>query len=191
MRPSTAGEAGKRCFLALLPDRPSRQSLRRYCGTLAGALAGDVRIRWVDPAAWHLTLRFLGTSSPAQVEHLTQMLPTLGRPLPVIAARRLGSWPRRSRSRLLVLELEPDTALLHLAHRCERQVQRAGFAAESRAFRAHITLARLRRGCARPTVSGSPPAVGFATIALMQSHLNPSGAIYTSLASATVSHTAQ
>lgn len=172
-----------RCFLALLPDEASVRSLRRCRETLERTLIGAARgARWIDPASLHLTLRFLGDAGNAQVEYFKHMLPTLAPSLPAIATRRFGIWPNRARPRLLVLELEPSPPLSALAEQCEAHARKAGFPPETRGFRAHLTLARLRPGCAFGILPNPPPSVAFESVALMQSTLAQPAATYTALA---------
>lgn len=175
-------EGGVRCFLALLPDAASRQALQRCRTTLERAVAGAARVRWVEPAALHLTLRFLGTTSNAQVDYLKHMLPTLAHALPAITTRRYGIWPNRARPRMLVLELADDPDLSNLAHACETHARKAGFETEPRGFRAHLTLARLRPGCGFGILPNPPPSLAFDAVALMRSSLTQPGATYTELA---------
>lgn len=175
--------ASPRCFLALLPDAPSLQNLRRCRDTLERTIAGAARgVRWIEPAALHMTLRFLGESGSAQIDYLKHMLPTLAPSLPAIATRRFGVWPNRARPRLLVLELESSGALSDLAQTCETHARKAGFAPETRDFRAHITLARLRPGCAFGILPHPPPSIAFDAVALMQSTLAQPAATYSELA---------
>lgn len=181
--PATGPSDGSRCFVALLPDAASRQALGRCRETLERAHAGAARsVRWIEPAAIHLTLCFLGTSGHAQVEYFRHMLPALAPRLPAIAAQRYGIWPNRARPRLLVLELKPEPHLLELVRECEFHARKAGFAPETRDFRAHVTLARLRPGCAFSTLPPPPRAIGFEAVALMQSTLARPAATYTELA---------
>jgi 2'-5' RNA ligase len=172
-----------RCFLALLPDDASRAVLQRCREALERANSGAPRgLRWVEPGALHLTLRFLGASGSAQIDYFRHMLPTLAHALPAIGARRYGIWPNRARPRLLVLELAADDALSRLAAECDTHAHKAGFAPEPREFRAHVTLARLRPGCALGILPNPPPALIFDTIALMRSTLAPPASTYTELA---------
>lgn len=180
-------DADARCFLALLPDAPGKAALQRCRESLEHANSGAPRsVRWVEPAALHLTLRFLGASATAQIEYFKHMLPALARALPPIDARRYGIWPNRSRPRMLVLELEADASLSQLANECEVHARKAGFAPEPREFRAHVTLARLRPGCALGILPNPPPALTFDTLALMRSTLALPAATYTELARASL-----
>lgn len=180
--PPPAGN-GARCFVALIPTTASRALLRRCRAPLEHANAGATgAVRWVEPAALHLTLRFLGASSTSQIDAFQHALPALAAPLPALASRRFSIWPNRARPRLLVLELEACAALTVLAGQCETQARASGFASEPRAFRAHLTLARLRPGCVFRTLHTPPPTVTFDALALLQSTPSSQGATYTELA---------
>lgn len=184
--PASGDPGSLRCFLALLPDAASRDALQRCRGAAAVSPAGARGTRWVEAAALHLTLRFLGAATAAQVEYLKHMLPTLARGLPALSARRCAIWPNRARPRLVVLEFDAPDALVALAGECETLAQKAGFEAEPRAFKAHLTLARLRPGC-MPEIPPAPaPSLAFESLALMASDLRGGGASYRSLASVTL-----
>lgn len=175
--------ADARCFLALLPDAATRTLLQRCRDTLQHATAGATRgVRWVEPEALHVTLRFLGASNPAQIEYFKHVLPTLAPALPALDGRRYGVWPNRARPRLLVLELRAPPALEQLARACETHASKAGYPAEPHDFRAHVTLARLRPGCAFGILPGPPRALTFDALALMRSQLAQPAATYTELA---------
>ena len=187
--PASDTDTGTRCFLALLPDPASREQLLRCHGELERATSGASRcIRWIEPAALHLTLRFLGNSGGAQIEYFKHMLPTLAPALPALAATRYGVWPNRARPRLLVLELEADLTLSDLAQTCEEHARKAGFQPETRDFRAHVTLARLRPGCAFGILPQPAGSITFDAVALMQSNLGRPVATYRQLARAPLMH---
>jgi 2'-5' RNA ligase len=175
-------DEGARCFIALLPDAASMETLLACRQAIADHMPGAARrLRWIDGNALHLTLRFLGPASRTQQEQLARMLPDLSRPLHPLAAHRYGIWPNRARPRLLVLELARDAALAELADACESQAQAAGFVPELRPFRAHITMARLRPGCALGQFPTPPPTLAFDSVSLMQSHLAQPAATYREL----------
>jgi 2'-5' RNA ligase len=184
---ATGSGDGVRAFLALLPAPASRGLRHPSRAKQERAHAGAARsVRWIESGATHLTLCFLGTTRDAQVEYFRHVLPTLASTLPAIAAQRYGIWPNRARPRLLVLELESDPHLLELVRQCELHARKAGFAPETRSFRAHVTLARLRPGCAFGTLPSPPRAIGFEAVALMQSTLTQPAATHTELASVAI-----
>lgn len=187
MTPTPASDAPDtaRCFLALLPDAASRGALSALRESHAGAATANSRgLRWVDAPSLHLTLRFLGDTTSAQVEYLKHMLPTLAQRLPRISGRRSAIWPNRARPRVLVLELDAPDELQALAHACEALARKCGFEPDPRVFKAHLTLARLRPGCALASPGVPPVQLAFDTLALMASDLQATGARYAILASA-------
>jgi 2'-5' RNA ligase len=178
------GDAGDvRCFLALVPDTRSVDGLQRLRNKSPDSSDFARGIRWVDPASLHLTLRFFGDATLAQVEYLKHMLPALVRAVPAMASRRCAIWPNRACPRLLVLELDAPDALLACASECEALARKAGFDPEPRAFKAHLTLARLRPACTLATPAAPAGMVAFESLALIASDLQATGARYRILAS--------
>lgn len=186
-----AQQGGVRCFLALLPDAASLRSLQRCRQTLEAAAGAARGVRWVEPNALHVTLRFFGATDPPQIEQLKRALPTLACSLPALDARRCAIWPNRARPRLLVLELDAPSALLALARACEMLAGRAGFAPEPRSYRAHLTLARLRPGCPLATPPVPPTQLHFDSLALLASEPSAAGSRYRPLARAALPATAR
>lgn len=181
--PANADSGGTRCFLALLPTAACRETLWRCRESFGGATAGAAGcVRWLDTASLHLTLRFLGDASNAQVAYLEHMLPTLVGALPALEGHRYGIWPNRARPRMLVLELAAPDALRELVHECETLAHKAGFDPEPRAFKAHVTLARLRPGCVFGNLPPAPRALAFESLGLIASDLQTGGARYRTLA---------
>lgn len=189
-QPASSTAGSQRCFLALLPAIASRAALQRG-NELAAAAPGMRGVRWTDATSLHLTLRFLGDTPHAQVEYLKHMLPSLARALPALAARRCAIWPNRARPRLVVLEFDPLEALNALAGACEALAQKAGFDAEPRAFKAHLTLARLRPGCLPELPPAPASAIAFESLALMASAPPTAGARYRCIASVSLPQPAE
>lgn len=185
MNTGAAQATDVRCFVALRPDAAGVRALARVRSALEGASAGAAHgVRWVDAATLHLTLRFLGDATPAQVAYFRHLLPALARRLPPLVTRRCCVWPNRARPRLLVVELEAHAVLDTLAAECEAYARKAGFEPETRGFRPHLTLARLRPGCAFGILPEPSITLGFERVALLQSTLAHPAAVYTELAGA-------
>jgi len=174
--------------------RDARAILHALARELRGEAIGDLQvrlrprlggIRLVRPEGIHLTLRFLGETSPAQVETLRPRLATAAALCPLAEARvaGLGTFPERGSPRVLWLGLEVPPPVLDLQRACERAARAAGFEGEDRPFRAHLTLGRWRERAVRPDL---PPAELGATrldaLVLFRSDLHPGGAVYTPLA---------
>lgn len=107
--------------------------------------AGVPRLRWVRPGALHLTLKFLGdTPIQRQAEIVGVMERAIGGTAPqALRLDRLQLFGNR-RPRVLWADLGGDVAgVIALAARLDAELARLGFAAESRPFTPHLTLARV------------------------------------------------
>jgi 2'-5' RNA ligase len=174
-------EGSVRAFVALELDAGLREAVGELQARLRPRLGG---IRLARPEGIHLTLRFLGDTSPAQVETLRPRLAAaaLGCPACEARARGIGTFPERGRPRILWLGLEVPPSVLELQEACERAARAAGFEREERPFRAHLTLGRWRERASRPELP--PVELGptrLDTLVLFRSELRPDGAVYTPL----------
>jgi 2'-5' RNA ligase len=175
----SGGGGETRAFIALEIEPRVRQAIGDLQAQLHPRLAG---IRFVRPDGIHLTLRFLGETSPAQIERLRAALAEAAAACPPAEARvaGLGVFPERGGPRVLWLGLEVPDAVLDLQKACERAARAAGFEPEGRPFRAHLTLGRWRDRAGRPEL---PPAdlgvTPLGPLVLFKSDLRPDGAVYT------------
>jgi len=177
-----------RCFIAIDVSEVVRAALGETLARLrADAPRADVR--WVDPAQVHLTLKFLGTVADERVPAISQALDAaLVDAAPVVlAAAGLGGFPSIRRPRVLWAGLTGGVAELAAVAAVVDQVAVAhGFPAESRSFRGHLTLGRVRspRGAAALTkaiAAAGAPDLGSWTaseVVLYESRLRPTGALY-------------
>jgi RNA 2',3'-cyclic 3'-phosphodiesterase len=175
-------EGSVRAFVALDLDARLREAIGDLQARLRPRLGG---IRLVRPEGIHLTLRFLGDTSPAQVETLRPLLAAAAAACPPADARvaGLGAFPERGSPRVLWLGLDVPPTVFELQRACERAARAVGFEREERPFRAHLTLGRWRDRGPRPDL---PPAdlgvTRLDTLVLFKSDLRPDGAVYTPLA---------
>jgi 2'-5' RNA ligase len=177
---SAAGNA--RAFVALELDARLREALGELQARLRPRCGG---IRLTRPEGIHLTLRFLGDTSPAQVEALRPLLAAAAAACPPAEAHvaGLGTFPERGSPRVLWLGLDVPPAVLELQRACERAARAAGFEREDRPFKAHLTLGRWRERAPRPDLPRAD--LGTTTLdnlVLFESDLRPGGAVYTPLA---------
>ena len=170
-----------RAFIALELSPGVRSAI---AGLMADLRDRFVGLRWVRPESVHLTLRFLGESSPGQIERVRDNLGPLaaGCPRAESALRCLGLFPERGSPRVLWLGVELPEPLVALQAGCEAASVAAGFPRESRPFSPHLTLGRWRDRAARPEL----PAVDLGSslldaLVLMRSEPRPEGAVYTHL----------
>jgi 2'-5' RNA ligase len=147
-----------------------------------------------DPDVWrplpaesmHVTLAFMGPRDPDAVEPASAALRAAAGSAPRLAiAGALLLPPRRARVLCAALE-DPDGELAALQSRVSDGLAAAGlYTPETRPFRAHVTVARLRPGAsAARKAAAEPEPVAFTatTVTLFASRLHPRGARYEALA---------
>lgn len=170
-----------RTFVALELPGDARARLLDLQARLRPRLAG---LRFTAAETLHLTLRFLGDATPAQVASVARDVGAACALCPRASVRftGLGLFPERGAPRILWVGLDLPPALLDLQRACERAARAAGFEAERRPFTPHLTLGRWRESVPRPALDG--PDLGAATlarVAVFSSELHPAGARHTPL----------
>lgn len=151
-------------------------------------------VRWVPAQNIHLTLKFLGDVSPANLEYLKKILQSeVSRHRPFdIRVGGLGAFPSVRRPRVVWIGVEAPPALQALQRGVETETVRLGYAVEERPFSPHLTLGRVAhnatpdevRKIADVLVGIKVGELGTARIdhvRLFRSDLQPGGAIYTPL----------
>lgn len=175
-----------RFFLSLLPPPALTAALTAVMYGIPGA-------RWVPEDHLHLTLRFIGPTSPDRVRELVAVLRDLVHAPFSTPCSGVGTFPElSSRHRLNVLwaRVEATNELLSLVRRVESCVQMVGFRAEQRPFHPHITLARIGETSPYDVERWLSvhqdlvlPAIDASAVHLMQSTSTPDGIVYSVLES--------
>lgn len=141
--------------------------------------------RFVPAENVHLTVRFLGETTPEVVKGLLARLSeNLDRSSAFeLRVRGVGAFPSEKRARVLWAGIpEAPEPLLALARLVEARVVGAGFARESRPFRPHLTLARFGRPPKQlpkviaPLKERDFGSLPVASLTCYRSHLSPGGA---------------
>lgn len=154
-------------------------------------------IRWVPTQNIHLTLKFLGDVSPANIEILKQMLSTEAAQVDPFSINigTLGVFPNLQRTRVVWIGIEVPAALETLHRSIESATRRLGYESDNRPFSPHLTIGRInqrtsntekkqiRDALERVHVGNLGEAVVNA-VHLFRSDLQSSGVIYTRLYSA-------
>jgi 2'-5' RNA ligase len=173
-----------RAFLAVPIPADTRALLGAVLEDLA-PIPGKV----APPENWHLTLRFLGAVSEVAHDRLLGALDqaTLGPAIPVVFDH-LGAFPNPRRATVLWVGVGTGADdLTELAATVEEAVQAAGFPAEDRPFRPHLTLSRIRpdRNVAALVEGVHLPAISFRAeaVVLYRSEVGGGPARYTALES--------
>ncbi len=162
-------------------------------GELAAAIAplreAAPELAWTRDEQRHLTLKFFGSVEAERLDGIvlmTESIARIHRPF-AMEIGGVGAFPNFRRARVVWVGVEHEARLELLHHDVEVAAAELGFEIEGRAFRPHVTLARIRtpepeerlRRLAR-----AAKAVDFgasATVAemvLFESVLAPGGAQY-------------
>jgi 2'-5' RNA ligase len=172
-----------RMFFAVGLDAAARAAVADVVRVLREAPEADA-VRWVREESYHVTLRFLGDVDVERIARLTDCVRERTASLRPFRLELGGprGFPSRRSARFVVLDVGPVDRLDELAEAVERGVVAAGFDPESRQFRAHLTLGRVRTR-KFPAVTGAVTAVGegchVEDVVLFKSALHRSGARYT------------
>jgi 2'-5' RNA ligase len=178
-----------RAFVALPLPQQLRPALLQLAERIVSRASGSPSsARATRPDSLHLTLKFLGDVAPGQVQYFRAELHAAARDSSPIETwlEACVAFPTVHRARVIVAALDDRQAkLAALAERFQRAGVSVGVPAETRPFRPHVTLVRLKRPCDVSTWldSISPPrhTCDFDQLILYRSVLKPSGPTYTVL----------
>lgn len=179
-----------RTFLAIDLPEEIKVQIENVQSRLKASVKG---IRWARPEGIHLTLKFFGNISENKIADISSVVEknTVDiRPLS-LKVSTLGTFPNLKSPRVLWLGIGGSVEKLSdLQKEIEKDLESIGFQRENRAFRAHLTLGRIKspknvKGLSEIMKNeeiydaGSFCAGG---LTLLKSDLTPQGAIYTKLA---------
>jgi len=152
----------------------------------------NIRARWVRPENIHITLNFLGDINPGDIDKIGVAMTAAAIEFPpvTLTVRGIGVFPGIKRPRVIWVGLGGDIrSLLSLQSRLEQELAGAGFPKDKRAFKAHLTLGRIKQS-AGPAVNRqmiseyatlSSDEFSCNQVILFKSDLKPSGAVYSKL----------
>lgn len=151
-------------------------------------------VRWVPAKNIHLTIKFLGDVSPANLEILKKILQSeVSRYRPFeVRVGGLGAFPSIRRPRVVWVGVEAPPVLASLQRGIESETIRLGYAVEEREFSPHLTLGRVAHNATPDEVRAVADQItnikvgdlGVAVVdhvSLFRSDLQPGGAVYTPL----------
>lgn len=182
-----------RSFIAIELPGELQQAIAKATAGLQAALPRPL-VRWVAPANIHLTLKFLGEVSAANLEQLARSLRVEAASHATFTASigGAGAFPNPRRPRVVWIGCEAPPALAGLQRGVEAVCARLGYASESRPFSPHLTigrvgqtvapaeLERLRRAL-QQTEIGPLGTFTVNAIHIFKSDLQPGGSVYTRL----------
>ena len=185
-----------RAFIAIELPTFLQDAIQVSTTSLQKKLGTDL-IRWTPPHNVHLTLKFLGDVSPANIDILKQMLTIESAQHSALDmyVEGIGSFPNPKRPRVLWAGLNTPASLSSLAHGIETASTKLGYPAEEHDFSPHLTIGRVRqnasttdlqkiRSALEETKVGNLGVAHINAVNLYKSDLQPSGSVYTRLFSA-------
>ena len=181
-----------RLFVAINLPPETRDAIYADASVLRSATSA---VRWTAATSLHITLKFLGEQPESLLPDLRAAMEAVSR-----AHRRVdvqttsfGAFPNFRRPRVVWVGMTGETELRALANDIDRAFVPFGIAPESREFRAHLTLGRVKEelsvaesAALSAAARQASPARGVPvrTIDLMRSELGPGGSRYSVLAAA-------
>jgi RNA 2',3'-cyclic 3'-phosphodiesterase len=173
-----AGPVAIRAFFGVPVPEPQRTQLGAF---LAECAIVAPEFRWSVTENLHLTIRFIGAVDRGVVEGIADRLDGTSGPAIQLALGEAGIFKRSRLARVVWLGLKSGAdELKALAARVEAECRAAGLASETRAFAAHLTLARARSrdGALAPELPAIPLLAPWSAgeLVLYWSHLKKGGA---------------
>ncbi len=132
-----------RLFLAINPQPEVRRAVLEATSDLRAAAP---TLNWMDESRVHLTLKFLGEQDDAIVAPLCEALDRVAQRHRQFTMRisDVGAFPNFRRARVVWMGVDRDSRFELLHHDLELAGETLGVEVEGRAFRPHLTLARVR-----------------------------------------------
>lgn len=152
------------------------------------ALGSGLRVTRADQ--WHVTLKFLGDTDARQLPEIGRVVQRAVTDLPPmeVSLAGIGVFPELRRPRVVWCGISPPDALTAVANRLNEELGARGFPHETRAYRAHLTLAYVKgrppRELDRWVASRESDEYGLVELdraVLYQSETGPDGPRYTVL----------
>jgi 2'-5' RNA ligase len=182
-----------RSFIAIEIPQEIQSAITHSIAPMQKSLPKPI-VRWVATENVHLTLKFLGDVSPANLELLAESMKveTRNHETFTMAVGGLGAFPTPRRARVLWIGLDAPAELEALARGIEASAASLGYASESRPFSPHLTIGRVgqhvstldlqRINAALDGMSvGVLGTVLVDAVHIFKSDLLPGGSVYTHL----------
>jgi 2'-5' RNA ligase len=145
-------------------------------------------IRWVTPKNIHLTARFLGDTEESTVPKLKELIDTVAHTHASLSSSlvQLGAFPNLKRPRVVWAGISDGADKLgQIARDIEQRVRKLRFEPDSKPFKSHLTLGRVREGARLDRFGDQlqayqikPIPVQFDSLVLFKSTLTQQGPIY-------------
>lgn len=182
-----------RAFIALEVSDAIKETLARAESHLKYSGAD---VKWVNPDAIHLTLKFLGDITDNKAEEVRSALDSISLKAKSfeLTVEGIGAFPGTGHPRVIWAGLEKGAVeTVSLAGRIDEEMAMLGFTRESRPFSPHLTIGRVRSArnigklmekfasVASSIAFSAAPQHKVSSLILFQSTLTPHGSIYTKI----------
>ena len=178
-----------RVFCAIELPTSLREQLAGHISSLRSAT--EANASWSSPESIHLTLKFLGEVEVERVARVSSAVAAAVTSLAPfkIRAEGAGAFPPRGAPRVLWIGInDAEGKLVDLHARIEAEFAKAGFPKESRPFRPHLTLARVRKPVGASALAAAhkerpftPGDITVSELAVIRSELSSRGSKYTTI----------
>lgn len=175
----------KRIFVALDISEEARKKVSQFIKKSRERFP-KARVGWDKPEKLHLTIKFLGEIEEEQLQKLQQAVEKTAREIAPFKLQISGTgvFPSTKQARVLWLGVDGDIESLRELNRIlENKGEEHGFVKEKRAFKAHLTIARLKERTSKLVtahLSENFELVEFevSELVIYQSELRPTGSVY-------------
>ena len=132
-------------FIALTPVKDLNNQLIEIKKDLKNKLLKNQNISWQNNNNHHITLKFIGSMEPEQIEQLYQNLEkiTSARSQISVEIKTISLFPNEN-GQVLVANIAPTPQLKKINSKIEEIINIIGFETNLKAFRPHITLGRFK-----------------------------------------------
>lgn len=181
-----------RTFIAFELPEKIQDELGKFIRSLQHA--NPYKIRWIPPQNIHLTIKFLGETSMADIPKISAKLDQFATKASIhkVIPGKIGAFPNLRNIRVIWLGLSVPDVLVHQIEQLEYQMEEIGYKREKRGFTPHLTLGRsaiqphsleMRNLANNLQTMKSPNLEPFEinSITYFKSELRPTGAVYTTI----------
>jgi len=149
----------------------------------------DAQPSWTRVNNIHLTLKFFGNVEPTRIDRITD---ALSRAVESVSPFKVsigdtGAFPNNRQPRVLWIGVADSSGQLKQLHESiDKECARTGFEKEARAYRPHLTIARIRKPGSAQALAETNQKFGFepmemlvGEVLLFRSELSSKGSKYT------------
>ena len=171
-----------RIFIAALLPEDIKKEISRIIDNAKPCFKG---VKWEKTDKIHITISFIGNADSATTEEVLKrisgIIPESG---PIsLAYSYIDAFPDFKRPRVLVIRFNHSEELLLLKEKIEEELSLLGINLETRTFKPHITIGRVKKGFVQTgkAVKIDKNVFQINSIAVVKSELRKEGAEYNNL----------